>query len=288
MNDLASKLRYCNYQLYADDTVIYNSGELVDITNDLCLDLSTFKLWCTRNKLTLNVSKTKYVTFGLKSQTKKITNHVVQIDNLRIDRVSSYKYLGITLDMNLNYTKHLQNCLNIASHKTYLLSKIRSYITHDAALRIYKTMILPIIEYGDVLYDGSNSRLLSKLQTLQNRCLRICNAEPFHVPVIYLHEISQLARLDLRRKMHLILYMYKQKSNHAIVNARNVQTRAHDAILFTTDRPNSEKYKNNVLYKGAVIWNSQSTQERNIQTYELLKKHLKTKIYQQTIPNLGQ
>ena len=64
-------------------------------------------------------------------------------------------------------------------------------------MRIYKTMILPILEYGDVLYDGCIQRITSKIQTLQNRCLRICNFEPYHVPVIYLHEIAQMSRLDL-------------------------------------------------------------------------------------------
>ena len=41
-----------------------------------------------------------------------------------------------------------------------MLSKIRKYITLDAANKIYKTMILPIVEYGDILYDGSNQKLL--------------------------------------------------------------------------------------------------------------------------------
>ena len=156
MNDISYALRHCKEQLYADDTVIYASGNFDESTNIVCQDLSTFKNWCDKNKLTLNVGKTKYVTFGLKSQTKKITNHVISIDNLKLERVCTYKYLGVTLDMNFNFNKHLQNCLRIASHKAYLLSKVHSYITTEAALRIYKTMILPVIEYGDILYDNSN------------------------------------------------------------------------------------------------------------------------------------
>ena len=167
--------------------------------------------------------------------------------------------------MNLNYNKHLQNCIKIASHKVFLLSKCRNCITNEAALRIYKKMILPLIEYGDVLYDNSNTRLLGKLQTLQNRCLRICSYEEYHVPVIYLHEICNIARLDLRRKMHLILYMYKQQRNYDIVNMREIFTRAHDATPFVVESPNSEKYKRNVFYKGAIEWNPLTVEERKIQ-----------------------
>ena len=115
MNDISTVLRYSKYQLYADDTVIYSRGDLDESTANLCQDLSAFENWCDKNKLTLNIGKTKYVTFGLKSQTKKLLiTMFLSILNLRLDRVCTYKYLGVTFDMNLNYNKHLQteNCLS--------------------------------------------------------------------------------------------------------------------------------------------------------------------------------
>ena len=66
--------------------------------------------------------------------------------------------------------------------------------------------------------------------------------------------------------------MFKQKGNVNIVNSRNVRTRAHDAILYTTVKPNNDKYKRNVLYKGALAWNNLPAIERNIENYENLKK----------------
>ena len=35
-------------------------------------------------------------------------------------------------------------------------------------------MILPYIEYGDVIIDAANDKQLNKLQKIQNHCLRIC------------------------------------------------------------------------------------------------------------------
>ena len=275
MNDISSSLKYCKYQLYADDTVLYLSGELDVITDQMCSDLSLFKKWCDKNKLTLNIKKTKYITFGLKSQTRKVSNHIVKIDNIRVDRVYSYKYLGITLDMNLNYKKHLEICIKSASYKALLLSKVRRYITKEAAIRIYKTMILPLIDYGDILYEGTNSKLLSKLQTLQNRCLRTCLYKNYHISVLNLHEQCTVTKLDYRRETHLKLYMFKQQNNMEIVNNRLIRTRAHDATLYLTNRPNSEKYKINVYYKGAILWNSMNIQERSFEKYDELKKYLK-------------
>ena len=71
-----------------------------------------------------------------------------------------------------------------------------------------------------------------------------------------LHQLCNINKLEDRTNLHLNLYMFKQKGNVEIVNTRNVRTRAHNALLFTTLKPNSEKYKRNVYYKGALLWNN--------------------------------
>ena len=125
INDISTSIKNCKYYLYADDTIIYTTGSLVDCTDTLTIDLQTFKKWCNRKKLTLNIKKTKYTIFGLKSQTRRILNHEMFIDGTKIDRVQTYKYLGITLDMHLNYNKHLENIVRSISYKSLLLAKVR-------------------------------------------------------------------------------------------------------------------------------------------------------------------
>ena len=181
-------------------------------------------------------------------------------------------------DMNLNYNSHLENCLKLISHKAFLLSKIRRYINFNTAVTIYKTMILPIIEYGNILYNDSNQKLLNDLQVAQNRILRTCIYENRYISTALLHHRCNLAKLKDRRMLHLSLFMYKQQDNVDIVNNRNVRTRAHDAILFTTIKPNNESYKRNIFYKGAINWNNLPVIERNIPTYEKFKNVQKKKL----------
>ena len=73
--------------------------------------------------------------------------------------------------------------------------------------------------------------------------------------------------------------MFTQKNNVDIVNSRVINTRGHDALVFINSRPNSEKFKNNVLYKGPVLWNARSVQDRNIETYDKLRTLLKKEIF---------
>ena len=50
--------------------------------------------------------------------------------------------------------------------------------------------------------------------------------------------------------INLNLYMYKQKNYLHVVNNRNARTRAHDAPLVLTVKPNNEMNKRDVYYKG--------------------------------------
>ena len=288
VNDIISSIKACKYYMYADDTAIYTTGTLPGCTVRLTNDLSTFKQWCNLNKLTLNIKKMKYTIFGLRSHTKHFREHVLYIDNIKIDRVHTYKYLGITLDANLTYSKHLETDIKSISDKALLLAKMRKYILQEVALRIYKTMILPVMEYGDILYDGASKKLTGKIQVLQNRCLRTCLLPDQHIPTIRLYEICSIANLNMRRRIHLQLNMYKQKNNLSIVNTRKIATRIHDATLFTTIKPNSEKYKMNVLYKGAMAWNSLSVNIRKSQTYISLKDVLNEKLISEIVPTREQ
>lgn len=57
--------------------------------------------------------------------------------------------------------------------KYIILGKIWGKLTNKAALDIYKTMTLPLIDYGDIFYNMAHQYLLSKLKVLQKRALRI-------------------------------------------------------------------------------------------------------------------
>ena len=79
--------------------------------------------------------------------------HELFIQDKKLQKVASYKYLGMTLDMNLTFNNHLQQVQNVISHKCLLLSKLRKYINTHTAVILYKSMILPIMEYGDVIWE---------------------------------------------------------------------------------------------------------------------------------------
>ncbi len=56
--------------------------------------------------------------------------------------------------------------------KIRTLGKIAPIVKRSTSLMIYKTLILPIMEYGDVVYDCLTVKDADTLQKLQNACLK--------------------------------------------------------------------------------------------------------------------
>ena len=189
--------------------------------------------------------------------------------------VSQYKYLGVILDSNLAFTKHLNNVIRIVSHKINLLAKVRRYLDNRASLLIYKTMILPYFDYGDILFMKSQKHLLSKLDHLQKRALKMCLHITGDVPDNILLTSADVAYLGRRREAHILNYMYKNKEKEELLDIKNVNTRSRVAPLFKTVIPSCEKYKNSALYHGAILWNMLPVNIRNIDSFDSFKAHQK-------------
>ena len=55
----------------------------------------------------------------------------------------------------------------------YMLSRVRQYVNTNTASTIFKSMILPYIEYGNIFNGTCNEIYKHKLQVIQNNALKI-------------------------------------------------------------------------------------------------------------------
>ena len=268
INDLSKIMDYCKVSLYADDTVLYISHNNIQTALQLVQsDLDKLVEWCTDNKVTINCKKTKYCIYGMRSNIKrtKSVDTILSLNNNRLDRVSSYKYLGFILDEHLNFNKHVSEMCNIISHKLFLLSKIRKFLTVQARINIFKTMVISVIEYGDIIYAGTSSGNLDKIDKLFYRGLRICLGNDIILTKEELCYECNISKLEKRRELHLLLYMHKQSSKKNLLKIIPRRTRLHMAPVFYQYKPVNEKTRLNVLYRGAILWNNLPADKRNME-----------------------
>ena len=111
INNLPLSVKYSNKILFADDTAIYCSRKNCnEIQNKMNEDLALVKKWLNDNRLTLNVTKSKFVLVGGKQQLKRFQDLSLKIEEDELSRESSYNYLGITINENMTWGITLLHC----------------------------------------------------------------------------------------------------------------------------------------------------------------------------------
>ena len=161
-----------NINLYADDTSITIFAE-----NDTLLIyylqyyMDKLKKWFDINKLKLNIEKTKILPYINSGVLKDIT-----IDNIKIDIVNNYKFLGIYLDSQMTYKKHINYLSNKLSKIIYTIKKI-SFLDTQNLILLYNSFYLSNLSYGIEVWSNTYKSNITKLIMLQKKVIRIINKQ---------------------------------------------------------------------------------------------------------------
>ena len=276
INDINTMLNRCKTKLYADDTVVYATHINEQICHDwLCMDLKILMDWFNKNRLTINLDKTKLMLFATKNMQKKALFPQIELSGTKLQYVRQFNYLGVKLDSRLTFEMHANECLRLVSHKIFLLTKIRKYIDKKQALTIYKSKIMPYFDYGDIFLLGVQVKTRDMLQKLQNRALRLVLNRDSRHNVWELHHEALTPMLDKRRECHLLNYMYSRQYKPQYIHNPNRQLRAYEAPVFLEHQSKNATFERSTLFRGSKMWNQLPVNVRNIQNYDTFKTNSK-------------
>ena len=136
-NDLYLNIEYCNIIMFADDITLYASHRNITYLNYILqTDLQNIENWLVSNKLSLNVSKTFAMKFW--SESGKITEKLkLHLNKTTIPLVKYTKFLGVTIDENLNWAEHINNIISKLSVNKNLLGRTQNILNDHAKKCIY-------------------------------------------------------------------------------------------------------------------------------------------------------
>ena len=113
-----------------------------------------------------------------KCQVLTITNKISPIHSnyfihsTKLSSTASAKYLGITIDKNLKFTKHINNVCAKTSSTLSFLQRNLSHCPKHVKNVCYKTLIRPVLEYGCCVWDPHHQNYIEKLEKIQKRAAR--------------------------------------------------------------------------------------------------------------------
>ena len=216
INDLPDIFKRSSVHLYADDTVIYFShGDAKEVQSVLNSEMLKLDDWMRTNNLFINYTKTVCMLFGTRYMLSKCNEIDIKIRDICIEQVKSTKYLGIHIDRELKWDMHIENMCQKIGRLVSFLGRLRYTINESNLNIIYKSVILPHFDYGDLVWQSASKSSLLLLQKLQNRAGRIImRINPYsHISTQHVHDTLVWDFLDKRYKKHLYIMMYKVLQN---------------------------------------------------------------------------
>ena len=89
----------------------------------------------------------------------------VKFNSSRITRCSHQKYLGVVLDLKLNFNTHIDQKIKKCDKMIGLIRQLSVNLPCDALLTVYTSFIRPHLDYGGILYHKPNKeRFQNKME----------------------------------------------------------------------------------------------------------------------------
>jgi hypothetical protein len=129
---------------------------------------------------------------------------ITTLDDSDLEYVDNYKCLGVWLDCKLS-----RLTLSIFNPKLHLESASYFATKPHTPNTLVKLSILPILDFGDVIYKISPNPLLSKLGVVYHSAIHLITNAPYTTHHCDLYALVGWPSLHIRRQTHWLQVIYK-------------------------------------------------------------------------------
>ena len=286
INDLPNSCPLGNVRIFADDTNIFfhcnNIEELITTSKNIMINLNA---WFNDNKLSLNIDKTSFIIFRPKRKRfPNLPDHIEYL-NFKIKRSSSIKFLGLLLDEHLTWDLQINEICNKLKSMFHVFYSIRNYLSKVCIKTIYFTLIYSRIKYGLAVYGQAGVTKVNKIQTLQNKLLKVLTNKKFRYSTNKLHDDLGILKVTDIANQEISTFVYKYFNNSLPTvfndyyllfgNVSGITTRNSNINIRYIGR-NTRYGENSVKVVGASLWNKLPNEVRNASSIKLFKTRFKS------------
>jgi hypothetical protein len=222
-------------------------------------ELKQISTWLKLNRLSLNTVKTKAILFH--TARRSVTHPVIKVDNVIIEYVNTFDYLGITLDKHLSWKPHIDKISVKMSKVIGIVSRMKNILSRSVLLTLYRSLFLPYLNYGILCWQSK----INALVKLQKKSIRIVSGAKYnaHTEPLFnnlkLLEIDDLCSLKkwkfcFQLEHRLLPSYYHANLFHKNANIHNYNTRTANA--YHVPRVKHEFAKHCIQYSIPIAYNN--------------------------------
>ena len=191
--------------IFADDTAVTVKAKTLSLlVEKMVTAMKSLNKWFARNCLAPNFSKTEFMIFGWSQRAiNKITIDDLIVNQSRIKRVHSFRYLGVILDELLSFRKHSDYLRLKLAHHLGCLHRLKQVFPFSILKILYHSLIESYLNYCPIVYLNTFIVHLQPLQIIQNKAIRILGA--------FVHRPARLKNLSETQTLYIFLNILNLK-----------------------------------------------------------------------------
>ena len=163
----AEKSEICNF---ADDSTVYSCGkDPAKVKEDLICTMKNVLKWFMLNSLKANPGKFQFMILGDKTCYK----HILKINSTCVQSRDDVTPLGVMIDKNLTFKKHVGYLVRKAQYKLRALRRIRKFLTIEKAKILGNDFMDSQFNYAPLIWMFCRKTLYSKIQKIHHRALKV-------------------------------------------------------------------------------------------------------------------
>lgn len=139
---------------FADDTTVVG---LIKDNDETAYreEIQHLASWCANNNLALNTKKTKELIVDFR-RTRSVTHAPVHIDGAEVERVPSFKFLGVHISEDLTWTLNTSSLVKKAHQRLFFLRRLRkAHLSPQILGNFYPCAIESILTYCITVWYGN-------------------------------------------------------------------------------------------------------------------------------------
>jgi len=168
INDISDNIQSC-CRIFADDTKIFNATSRSSVVQE---DLNRLQEWTEKWNLHFNASKCHVMHMGKGNPGCK---YILNVNNqdVELNQCTEEKDLGVIFDQNLSFDTHIQSAIKKANRNLGLIKRAFSHLDRDIFINLYKALVRPILEYGNIIWSPHLKRQSASIERVQRRATKI-------------------------------------------------------------------------------------------------------------------
>lgn len=201
---------------FADDTALCFSGNSWDeVFLNAQAGFETVNKWLQSNMMSLNVAKTKYITFSLKSNLLPSPSFVLTAHNCNspnsacncptLQRTDHIKYLGVIIDQLLTFKPHLVALVSRLRKLIYIFRSLRHVADRRVIKMVYYALCQALFTYCITTWGGAAKTHLLEVERAQRAILKVAGGFPYRYPTVQLYRNWSVLTIRQTFVLHIIL-----------------------------------------------------------------------------------